>query len=220
MNGRTPGDADLERLARNEWTPPSEIPGANPESTAPAEDAVGRQAASGVLWLTAQKWTIRLLGLVTIAVLTRLLSPENFGTVAAASTILPFFYLLADLGFAAYIAQVARVDQRMLSTAFWFSMTAGVVLCAVLFAIAPVMGALFGDPGVVPVLQALSFWVIFTAVGSVPMAMLRRSMRFAVLAGQGAIAAVIAQVVAMVRASSPPRSRRSSRGSAPAGIRT
>ena len=200
MNGRLPGDADLERLAGNEWAPPSEIPSANADSTTPVEAAVGQQAASGVLWLTAQKWAIRLLGLVTIAVLTRLLSPEDFGSVAAAATILPFFYLLADLGFAAYIVQVTRVDQRMLSTAFWFSMTAGVVLCAVLVAIAPLMGALFGSPGVVPVLQALSLWVIFTAVGSVPMAMLRRSMRFAVLAGQGAIAAVIAQVVAMVMA--------------------
>ena len=180
--------------------PPSTIPSAEPESAPPVKDAVGRQAAAGVLWLTAQKWATRLLGFVTIAVLTRLLSPEDFGTVAAASTILPFFFLLADLGFAAYIVQVAKTDQRMLSTAFWFSMSAGVVLCAGLVAIAPLMGAVFGDPGVVPVLQALALWVIFTAFGSVPMAMLRRNMRFAVLAGQGATAAVIAQVVAMVMA--------------------
>ena len=200
MNGRRE-DAHLERSAKNEWAPPSAIPNGTLGSTDAVEEAsVGRQAASGVLWLTAQKWTIRLLGFVTIAVLTRLLSPEDFGTVAAASTILPFFYLLADLGFAAYIVQVAKVNQRMLSTAFWFSASAGAVLCAVLFVIAPLMGALFGDPRVVPVLQALSFWVILTAFGSVPMAMLRRSMRFAVLAGQGAIAAVIAQMVAMVMA--------------------
>ncbi|QYH37260.1 lipopolysaccharide biosynthesis protein [Salinibacterium sp. M195] len=164
------------------------------------DDAVGRQTTSGVLWLTAQKWVIRLLGFVTIAVLTRLLSPEDFGTVAAASTILPFFYLLSDLGFAAYIVQVAKADQRMLSTAFWFSLSAGVVLGAVLFAIAPLAGILFANPEVVPVLRALSLWVIFTAFGSVPLAILRRTMRFRVLAGQGAIAAVIAQVVAMVMA--------------------
>jgi O-antigen/teichoic acid export membrane protein len=172
---------------------------ASPNEQGP-EDAVGRQTASGVLWLTAQKWVIRLLGFVTIAVLTRLLSPEDFGTVAAASTVLPFFYLLSDLGFAAYIVQVAKTDQRMLSTAFWFSLSAGAVLGAALFAIAPLMGILFSNPDVVPVLRALSIWVIFTAFGSVPLAILRRTMRFRVLAGQGAIAAVIAQVVAMAMA--------------------
>lgn len=198
-NDRVPEDPELERLAEGEWATPNALPIAEP-LLAPATDTVGRQAASGVLWLTAQKWAIRVLGFVTIAVLTRLLSPQDFGTVAAASTILPFFYLLADLGFAAYIVQVANADQRMLSTAFWYSLSAGMVLCAALVAIAPLMGIVFGDPRVVPVLQALSLWVIFTAFGSVPMAILRRNMSFARLAGQGAIAAVIAQAVAMAMA--------------------
>ncbi|MGV8911585.1 MAG: lipopolysaccharide biosynthesis protein [Rhodoglobus sp.] len=200
MNDSVPQDPDLERLAQSEGFSASEIPSGEAPSVLPVEDDVGRQTTSGVLWLTAQKWVIRLLGLVTIAVLTRLLSPEDFGTVAAASTILPFFYLLSDLGFAAYIVQVAKADQRMLSTAFWFSLSAGVVLGTVLIAIAPLAGILFNNPEVVPVLRALSLWVVFTAFGSVPMAILRRAMRFRMLAGQGAIAAVIAQVVAMVMA--------------------
>lgn len=162
--------------------------------------SVGRRATSGVVWLTAQKWATRLLGFVTIAVLTRLLSPEDFGTVAAASTVLPFFFLLADLGFAAYIVQVKTTDQRMLSTAFWFSMSAGVVLAGLMVALAPVLGLLFDDDGVVPVIQALSIWVILTALGSVPLAILRREMRFSVIAAQGAASAVVAQIVAMVLA--------------------
>ena len=45
----------------------------------PAEP-LGRSAAAGTLWLTGQKWVARLSGLVTIAILTRLISPEDFGT--------------------------------------------------------------------------------------------------------------------------------------------
>ncbi|HWK76488.1 lipopolysaccharide biosynthesis protein [Microbacterium sp.] len=176
------------------------VGGTDELETTIAADAVSGRAASGVLWLTAQKWATRLLGFVTIAILTRMLSPEDFGTVAAASTVLPFFFLLADLGFAAYIVQVDKTDRRMLSTAFWFSLGAGVVLCATLFLLAPLLGAVFRDEDVVPVLQALSLWVLLTAAGSVPMALLRRDMRFAVLAGQGAAAAAVAQVVAIVMA--------------------
>ncbi len=167
------------------------------ESRAAADESIGRQATAGVFWLTAQRWAIRLLGFVTIAVLTRLLSPEDFGTVAAASTVLPFFFLIADLGFAAYIVQVKDADRRMLSTAFWFSLIAGVLLCAVMVAIAPLLGVVFHDERVTPVLQSLSLWVVLTAFGSVPMALLRRRMQFRILALQGAVAAVIAQVVAM-----------------------
>ncbi|MBN9224438.1 MAG: lipopolysaccharide biosynthesis protein [Microbacterium sp.] len=167
------------------------------QSGAAADESIGRQATAGVFWLTAQRWAIRLLGFVTIAVLTRLLSPEDFGTVAAASTVLPFFFLIADLGFAAYIVQVKDADRRMLSTAFWFSLIAGVLLCAVMVAIAPLLGVVFHDERVTPVLQSLSLWVVLTAFGSVPMALLRRRMQFRILALQGAVAAVIAQVVAM-----------------------
>jgi len=161
---------------------------------------VGRSAAAGVVWLTVQKWAIRILSFVTIAVLTRLLKPEDFGTVAAAATVLPFFFLLADLGFAAYIVQVGKTDRRMLSTAFWFSMSAGILLCGSLFLTAPLLGAIFAAAGVVPVLQVLSLWVVVTAIGSVPTALLRRDMRFKTIAAQGAAAAIVAQVIAIIMA--------------------
>ncbi|WP_417563758.1 lipopolysaccharide biosynthesis protein [Microbacterium sp.] len=198
-----PTNPDFDSHGDNDgWSLPSAIPvddrviGAPPD----AVTGVGRKVTSGALWLTAQRWAIRLLGFVTIAVLTRLLSPDDFGTVAAASTVLPFFFLLADLGFAAYIVQADKADQRMFSTAFWFSMAAGVLLCAVLIAVAPILGLVFHDDGVTPVIQALSLWVLLTAAGSVPMAILRRNMRFRALAVQGAVAAGVAQVIAMAMA--------------------
>lgn len=166
------------------------------QTTAPA--SVGQRAAAGVVWLTVQKWAIRITGFVTIAVLTRFLSPEDFGTVAAAATVLPFFYLLADLGFAAYIVQADHADRRMLSTGFWFSMLAGLLLTGSLVASAPLVGLIFQSEQIVPVMQVLAPAVMFTAVAAVPMALLRRQMRFRAIAVQGSIAAILAQVVAIV----------------------
>lgn len=162
-----------------------------------SDGSLGERAAAGVLWLTVQKWAIRISGLVTIAVLTRVLGPQDFGTVAAASAVLPFFYLLSDIGFAAYIVQVDHVDRRMLSTSFWFSLLAGLVLAAALVAAAPLFGLVFRSGDFVPVLQLLSLTVVLTATSSVPMALMRRAMRFRALAVQGTIAAVVAQVVAV-----------------------
>lgn len=189
-----------ESADHGEADPPQTASDGGPVEVQPVPADVGQRAAGGVMWLTAQKWTIRLFGFVTIALLTRLLSPEDFGTLAAASTVLPFFYLLADLGFAAYIVQVPATTERMLSTAFWFSIMAGLVLCGLLWVLAPALGHVFANPTVVPVLQALSSWVVITALGSVPTAILRRQMRFAALAAQGAAAAAVAQIVALVLA--------------------
>ena len=150
--------------------------------------------------MTAQKWTVRLFGFFTIALLTRVLTPADFGVVAAAGTVLPFFYLLADLGFAAYIVQVQKTDQRMLSTGFWFSSVAGLALWLVLVAVAPLLGLIFQDAQVTPVLQVLAICVVLYGLSSVPMALLRRGMRFQTIAWQGAAAALVAQVAAVVMA--------------------
>src|SRR6478736_3798763 len=80
--------------------------------------ALGRPAASGTLWLAAQRWVVRVTGLVTVAVLTRLVTPEQFGVVAAASAVIPFVLMLSELGLSVYIVQAPELSRRTLSTAF------------------------------------------------------------------------------------------------------
>jgi O-antigen/teichoic acid export membrane protein len=164
------------------------------------EPGLGAQAASGVLWTTAQKWLLRLSGLATLAILTRLITPQEFGVVAAAMTVLPFLYLIADLGFSTYLVQAERVDQRMLSTGLWFSLTASAVLVGVMYVTAPLIASVLSVPEVIPVLRVLSLSVLASALSVVPLTVLKRRMAFRLLAVQGAIAGVVAQGVAVVMA--------------------
>lgn len=183
------------RSDKSEALDPEDLPGAE----APVEP-LGRSAAAGTLWLTAAQWLMRLTGLATIAILTRLLTPEDFGVVAAAMTVTPFLLLLADLGLSTYVLQVKRADQRLLSTAFWHSLTMAIVLMAAVAAFAPVIASLFDLPKAAPVLRGCSLAAGFIILCSVPAALLRREMRFRALSLQWLASAVIAQVVAVVLA--------------------
>jgi O-antigen/teichoic acid export membrane protein len=169
------------------------------ERAAPGED-LGRQAATGVLWLAAQKWAIRVSGFLTLVVLTHQISPRGFGVVAAAMTVVPMVYLLSDLGFSTYLLQTDDADQLSLSTAFWASVLAGLVLSAGLVAIAPLLAVAFRTPDLVPVLRALVLSIVPTVLAGVPLALLRRSMAFRAVAIQALVAAVLAQVVAVATA--------------------
>lgn len=164
------------------------------------ETHLGRSAAAGTLWLTAQKWAIRLSGFLTIAILTRLISPADFGVVAAASAITPIVLLLADLGLSTYVVQVPELDTKTLSTAFWFSVGTGIALSAALFFAAPLIALAFGISGSVMILQAMSLSVLVTVPASVPLALMRRRLEFRKLAMQSTVATVLAQVVAIVLA--------------------
>ena len=168
------------------------------EERAAPEEHLGRRAASGVLWLAAQKWVVRVSGFATLIVLTHQVSPREFGVVAAAMTVIPMVYLLSDLGFSTYLLQTDDIDQRSLSTAFWASVAAGAALSTGLVAIAPLLAEAFRSPELVQVLRALVLSVVPTVLAGVPLALLRRAMAFRAVAMQALVAALLAQAVAVV----------------------
>lgn len=163
-------------------------------------ESIGTQAARGVLWMTAQNWLARAGGLVTIAILTRLLAPEDFGLLAVASTLLTLTYVLSDLGLSTYLVQATKIDQASLSTAFWVSLMGGVVMSAGIYFGAPFIAALVHVPSSVPILQSMTVIVLFISASSVPLSLMRRQMQFRLLAFQFSMGAVLAQIAAIVAA--------------------
>ena len=77
-----------------------------------------REAAQGVFWSAAGNWGYQLSTLVLFVVLSRLLSPVDFGTVALATVFTTFTKVLAEQGLADAIIQRPEVDKRQLDTAF------------------------------------------------------------------------------------------------------
>jgi len=166
----------------------------------PTNESLGDQAAGGVLWGVAQKWTQRLAGFATVAILARLLRPDEFGLVAMATAFVPIVYLLADLGFSTYIVQSHDTGNEVVSTAFWFSTTAGLTLCGLTFAAAPLVEATLHVSGVSAVIAGLAPTIALVGFSSVPISLLRRRMAFRELAIQSSVASVIGQVAAVVLA--------------------
>lgn len=160
--------------------------------------ALGRAATASALWLLAQKWVVRVSGLATIALLTRLLGPTAFGLVAAANAVVPFVLLLSDFGLSTYLVQADTADRRTVSTAFWLSAVTGLVLSVALLGASPLLASLLGVPAAAAPLRGLSVSVFATVLGSVPVALMRRRLSFRLIALQGTAAALLGQVVAIV----------------------
>jgi O-antigen/teichoic acid export membrane protein len=169
-------------------------------AAATRDGSIREQTTAGVGWSAAQKWAIRLTGFASVALLARMLNPQDFGLVAAATTIMPLLYLLSDLGFTTYVVQAESVNPRLLSTAFWFSTSAGVLLSGALVLTAPLVADVLNVDGLSAVLQVLAIAVLAVALGSAPTAILKRRMAFRTLALQSGVASVLGQVVAVVGA--------------------
>lgn len=146
---------------------------------------LGLAAARGLVWTTLRSVSSRVVGSVVFVVLARLLDPKAFGIVALASVFVVLISLLVESGFGEAVIQRKELTPSDLNTAFWVNNAIGVGLALLMTACAGLLSAPFDQPELAPVLRVLSLVFVFTALASVPQALLRRELRFRELAFRG-----------------------------------
>jgi lipopolysaccharide exporter len=140
---------------------------------------LGHRAFTGFLWAAASFAGGRILVFVATLVLARLLVPAEFGLVAFALAVIHYLDYLTDLGLgAALVYRSDAEDPRVSSTAFWIGICGGVVLFAVSWFIAPLLGAIGPGDGVVPLFRILALYFLLTALGKAHEYRLRRRLEF------------------------------------------
>jgi PST family polysaccharide transporter len=154
-----------------------------------------QRALQGVVWSVIQKWGREAISFVVLVTLSRLLAPEAFGLVAMALVFTAFVQIFLDQGFSAAIVQRADIEPEHLNTAFWISVSSGVVLTAGTVAASGLIGAFFDQPRLGPVVKVLSLGFILTALSSTQMAILQRQLAFKSLALRSITANMVGGVV-------------------------
>ncbi len=135
--------------------------------------------------------------------LVALLSPEDFGIVAVASLLIFTLQNLIDGGFAEAIIQRKQVSERMLSTAFWTSVAIAAVLTVSLIALAGWVTGLFktDQPQTLSlILTVMAAIFPLSALQSVPLAIMRREMKFKPLAIRTMIGTALGAIVGLTSA--------------------
>ncbi len=153
------------------------------------------RSLKGLVWATGESVGVALISLVSFVILARLLSPEDFGIVALASVFITFSLLLTGHSFADAVVQRPALEADHLDTAFWSTLVIALVLMAACLAGADRAAAALHAPALADVLRWLSPVLPLGALSSVQIALLRRDMRFDVVArrsvlGRGLGAAV------------------------------
>ncbi|MBX7443216.1 MULTISPECIES: lipopolysaccharide biosynthesis protein [unclassified Arthrobacter] len=119
--------------------------------------------------------------LLTTIVLARLLSPEQYGLVAAALVLMAYMETIADAGVAQALVYLPASGVAARS-ALLVSVVLGAGLAVLAIIAAPWIGGLFQLPDVEPLVRVLAISLLATALGAVPEALLRRDLQFKKLA--------------------------------------
>jgi O-antigen/teichoic acid export membrane protein len=139
------------------------------------------------------------LNFLAYAILARLATPDDFGVYAAGALISGIAMLFAESGIlAALITREDRVDEAA-STAFLWTIAAGLGLVAGAILVSPLLGLAFGDRRVAEVTAVLSGILLVRALGIVPEALLQRRLSFVrriVIEPMGVVAFATVAIVA------------------------
>lgn len=174
---------------------------ATAQATIPARHEAGvptgRHIRHGLSWKIASQGVMQGSRMLVALILARLLDPSAYGVVAMALVVTSFFNVFGDLGLGAALIQRPSLTEEQRSSAFWVTVAASVVLLLAGILLARPMAAFYRTPQVAPVIVALSFTAVLTALSAVQKALLTREMDFRSLEVRQMVATGIAAVVAI-----------------------
>ncbi len=136
------------------------------------------KVAKGVFWVLMEKLGIQMVHFAVTLVLARLLTPNDYGTVALLSIFISLSHLLVDCGFSKALVQKKEATQTDYNSVFYLSMAIAAALYAILFFAAPFIASFYGVPELTIMLRILALSLIFHSINGVQNVELNRKMLF------------------------------------------
>ncbi len=125
----------------------------------------------------------KIVSLGSTLIMARLLSPADYGLMSMAMILVGFVGFFNEVGIGAAIVQKTDLSETEVNGCFSFSILASLVLFAVTLLLSGPAAAFFDNPALQPMIAVLASTFVLGAVGTVPMAFLRKEMHFKAVAG-------------------------------------
>lgn len=162
--------------------------------------SIERKFGGGVAWMAAGNWIEQGINFAVFVLLARILGAEIFGLLAMAAAFVLLSEFLVRESLSDFLIARATPDKAHFDATFWLLAGLGAGLFLLLQIGAGPVAALYGEPQVTSLIRALSPTVLMIALTAVPVAILRRELRFATLSLRAIAGVVIGGIVAVFMA--------------------
>jgi O-antigen/teichoic acid export membrane protein len=146
------------------------------------------------------RYALLVLGVVSSAIIARLLNPKEMGAFSLAMVLLSYAAIFRDFGASTYLTQAKELNEQKLRATMGLQLLAGALLAGIVILLGQPLSNLYGEP----VLSTLIFWValsyLVSPFGTVTQALLLRDMKFDAIARIQIGASVAAAIVSVALA--------------------
>ena len=132
--------------------------------------------------------------------LARLLTPNDFGTIALLYLFVGIAGLFVDTGFSMALIQQPEITKEDESSVFWFNVCAGAVVAVALGVASRPIAAFYRIPVLVPLTYVMAVNLFVTTLSSVHFTLMTRALDFKTQAKIGLAASLVSGAVAVIMA--------------------
>lgn len=136
------------------------------------------RAKRGFIWNTVERLVTNGMQFIITVILARLLSPDDYGVIAMPAIFLAFAQVLIDSGFANALIRKTDLNEKDLSTAFYFNILVGLACYIVLFLSSPLIATFFKTPILSKLLKVTALVIFINSLGIVQQALMTKRMDF------------------------------------------
>ena len=143
-----------------------------------AGEDLRNKAKRGFVWNTVERLVTNGIQFILTIILARLLSPDDYGVIAMPAIFLAIAQVFIDSGFANALIRKPDLNEKDLSTAFYFNVLVGFSAYIVLFISSPIIADFFNTPILSKLLKVTALVVFLNSLGIVQQAVLTKKMDF------------------------------------------
>jgi lipopolysaccharide exporter len=139
---------------------------------------IGEKIASGVFWTVGMRFSIRLLGVVSIVILARILVPGDFGIVAKAAMISSFLELITTFGLEAALIKNQSATAAHYNTVWTLHAIRGAAIGVALAVVAHPASVFFHEPALNRILYCYALLSVIRGAVNVGTVDFRKNLDF------------------------------------------
>lgn len=130
------------------------------------------------IWRFAERCGAQLVTFIVSIVLARILTPEDYGTIALVTVFTTILQVFVDSGLGTALIQKKDADDLDFSSVFYFNLMVCFVLYGVMFVAAPFIAKFYGDSTLTSVVRVISLTIVISGVKGIQQAYVSRHMLF------------------------------------------
>lgn len=154
-----------------------------------------KKTIQGLGWSFGARLFRQISQFVVVAMLARLLTPDDFGLIGMVAVFSGFASIFGELGITSAIIQNQNLEEKHYSSAFWINITAGIGLMLIFILCAQLITSFYNKPVLEDIIKLISLNFVLSSFSVVQLAIFKKEMNFKPIAIAESSAVIFAGVI-------------------------